>query len=60
MAFCEAGGSLAVIVPDVENYPIVSGHLECASVIAALSIVLTRKMKAVLPSGRLRRLCLAL
>jgi len=48
--FCETGGSLVVTIPDVENYPIVSGHLEHASLIAALSIVLTWKMKAAPPA----------
>lgn len=48
----EAGGSLGSIVvtfPDVENYPIVSGHLEHGSLTTALSIVLPRKMEAVPP-----------
>lgn len=54
MALCEAGESLAITIPDVENSPIVSGHLELASVIAALSW----KMNAVLTGRRLRRPCL--
>lgn len=51
----EAGGSLGSIVvtfPDVENYPIVSGHLEHGSLTTALSIVLPRKMEAVPPEWK--------
>lgn len=49
--FHEAG-SIVVTFPDVENYPIVSGHLEHGSLRTALPIVLPWKMEAVLPSGR--------